>query len=395
MATFEAQVEGLTSLAIDGSSAPTNIELTQFLTDGAKEVINQLPGHLLPLCAASQSFTSGTADTLNTGKILNVFRSDGDINQPCRKIPAKQKGRVSDPEEMSYATITDPVFFIDNNSLDVLPSGGSCSYSEVQYPSVNYSDSSIGSTSLTTVTATAADPTVFTKSSHGLSTGDVVELSGFQDMTEINGMTGTVTKLDANTFEVNGISADPAETRGGTVTKLGGFPDEAEHLVVLYGAVKSIQNVLGSRSANSDITIAIGLIKTAVDQAATAAGSFLASTGSVFGDTDTFLTSDSQLTRVKAALDAYGAQANEDIELVTSALNIAKTEISRAQMHLSEWTSIGDMRVKEIIAALSEAQGYANEVQSRLAVDNAQYGWYEKQQAKLQSDYEKGLQALG
>ena len=411
MATFEAQVEGLTSLSISGSTAPTNIELTQFLTDGAKEVINQLPGHLLPLCAASQSFTSGTADTLNTGKILNVFRNDGDINQPCRKIPAKQKGRVSDPEDMAYATITDPVFFIDNNTLDVLPSGGSCSYSEVQYPSVNYSDSSIGSTSLTTVTATAADPTVFTKSSHGLSTGDVVELSGFQDMTEINGMTGTVTKLDANTFEVNGISADPAETRGGTVTKLGGFPDEAEYLVVLYGAVKSLQNVLGSRSINTDITTAIGAIKTAVDQAATAAGSFLASTGSVFGDTDTFLTSDSQLTRVKAALDiaedvihedtpsattdAYGAQANEEIELVTSALNIAKTEISRAQMHLSEWTSIGDMRVKEVNAALSEARGYADEVQSRLQVDSAQYGWYEKQQAKLQSDYEKGLQALG
>ena len=412
MATFEAQVEGLTSLSISGSTAPTNIELTQFLTDGAKEVINQLPGHLLPLCAASQSFTSGTADTLNTGKILNVFRNDGDINQPCRKIPAKQKGRVSDPEEMAYATITDPVFFIDNNSLDVLPSGGSCSYSEVQYPSVNYSDSSIGSTSLTVVTATAADPTVFTKSSHGLSTGDVVELSGFQDMTEINGMTGTVTKLDANTFEVNGISADPAETRGGTVTKLGGFPDEAEHLVVLYGAVKSLQNVLGSRSINTDITTAIGAIKTAVDQAATAAGKFLTvDSDSVFGDESTFLTNDSQLTRVKAALDdaedvinadepstttdAYGAQANEDIELVTSALNIAKTEISRAQMHLSEWTSIGDMRVKEVNAALSEARGYADEVQSRLQVDNAQYGWYEKQQAKLQSDYEKGLQALG
>jgi len=412
MATFEAQVEGLTSLSISGSTAPTNIELTQFLTDGAKEVINQLPGHLLPLCAASQSFTSGTADTLNTGKILNVFRNDGDINQPCRKIPAKQKGRVSDPEEMAYATITDPVFFIDNNSLDVLPSGGSCSYSEVQYPSVNYSDSSIGSTSLTVVTATAADPTVFTKSSHGLSTGDVVELSGFQDMTEINGMTGTVTKLDANTFEVNGISADPAETRGGTVTKLGGFPDEAEHLVVLYGAVKSLQNVLGSRSINTDITTAIGAIKTAVDQAATAAGKFLTvDSDSVFGDESTFLTNDSQLTRVKAALDdaedvinadepstttdAYGAQANEDIELVTSALNIAKTEISRAQMHLSEWTSIGDMRVKEVNAALSEARGYADEVQSRLQVDSAQYGWYEKQQAKLQSDYEKGLQALG
>ena len=334
MATFEAQVEGLTSLAIDGSSSPTQDELTQFLTDGAKEIINNLPGHLLPLCSSSNTFTSGSAETLVTGKILNVFRNDGDINQPCRKIPAKQKGKVSDPEDMAYATITDPVFFIDNNTLDVLPSGGSCSYSAVAYPSVAYSASAITA-----------------------------------------------------------------------------FPNEAEHLVVLYGAIKSLQNVLGSKSANSDILTAIGLIKTAVDQAATAAGSFLAATGSVFGDSDTFLTSDSQLTRVKAALDdaedvingdepsattdAYGAQAGEDIELVSSALNIAKTEISRAQMHLSEWTAIGDMRVKEVNAALSEAQGYANEVQSRLSVDNAQYGWYEKQQAKLQADYEKGLQALG
>ena len=327
---------GLTDLTISSSGTnPTEAQLTQFLTDGAKEIINNLPGHLLPLCASSNTFTSGSAETLVTGKILNVFRNDGDINQPCRKIPAKQKGKVSDPEDMAYATITDPVFFIDNNALDVLPSGGSCSYSAVAYPSVAYSASAITA-----------------------------------------------------------------------------FPNEAEHLVVLYGAIKSLQNVLGSKSANSDILTAIGLIKTAVDQAATAAGKFLtADSDSVFGDESTFLTNDSQLTRVKAALDdaedvingdepsattdAYGAQASEDIELVSSALNIAKTEISRAQMHLSEWTAIGDMRVKEVNAALSEAQGYANEVQSRLSVDNAQYGWYEKQQAKLQADYEKGLQALG
>ena len=336
MASFQTQVMGLTDLTISSSGTnPTEAQLTQFLTDGAKEIINNLPGHLLPLCASSNTFTSGSAETLVTGKILNVFRNDGDINQPCRKIPAKQKGKVSDPEDMAYATITDPVFFIDNNALDVLPSGGSCSYSAVAYPSVAYSASAITA-----------------------------------------------------------------------------FPNEAEHLVVLYGAVKSLQNVLGSKSANSDIVTAIGLIKTAVDQAATAAGKFLtADSDSVFGDESTFLTNDSQLTRVKAALDdaedvidgdepsattdAYGAQASEDIELVSSALNIAKTEISRAQMHLSEWTAIGDMRVKEVNAALSEAQGYANEVQSRLSVDNAQYGWYEKQQAKLQADYEKGLQALG
>ena len=73
---------------------------------------------------------------------------------------------------------------------------------------------------LTGVTATAADPTVFTKSSHGLIDGDVVKLYGFTEMSEINGMTGTVNQLNSNTFEINGVSADNAETTGGTVEKL-------------------------------------------------------------------------------------------------------------------------------------------------------------------------------
>ena len=339
MATFEVQVEGLTSLALDGSSSPTQSELTQFLTDGAKEVINNLPPSLLPLCSADVSFTSGSASTLNTGKVLNVFRNDGDIKQPCRRISARDKGRVKDKDDMNHATITDPVYYIDNNGLDVLPDGGSCTYSEVQYPAVAYGDSAIAV-----------------------------------------------------------------------------FPDEAEHLVVLYGAVKSLQNLLSRITANTDITTAIGLIKTAVDQAATAAGKFLtADSDSVFGDESTFLTNDSQLARVKDALDnaekiiddgansptgnsagdaATYLYTDEDIELLNGAISIASIEINRAKTHLAEWTSIGDMRVKEINAALSEAQGYASEVQSRLAVDSAQYSWYEKQQAKLQADYDKGIQAL-
>jgi len=179
MATFEEQVEGLTSLSLDGSSAPTQTELTQFLTDGAKEVINVLPANLIDLCAASQSFTSGTADTLKTGKVLRVFRSDGDIKQPCRKVDAMQKGRFSDNEDMNYATVTDPVYYIENNSLDILPVGGSATYSEVQYPAVAFGDSAIAV-----------------------------------------------------------------------------FPDEAEYLVPLYAAVKSLQNAMGNKTSDlpSDIT---------------------------------------------------------------------------------------------------------------------------------------------
>ena len=78
---------------------------------------------------------------------------------------------------------------------------------------------------LTDVTATAADHTVFTKADHGLVDGDVVKLYDFTQMTEINGMTGTVNQTSSSEFEVNGVSADPAETSvdpdlGGTVEKL-------------------------------------------------------------------------------------------------------------------------------------------------------------------------------
>jgi len=335
VATFQAQVIALTGINISSSSTnPTEAQLTQYLTDGAKEVINHLPKHLLPLCSSEQSFTSGTPNTLNTGKVLNVFRSDGDIKQPCRQIDSSYKGRVLDSDDMDYASVTDPVYYIENNTMDVIPSIGSVTYSEVQHPAVAYSDSNISI-----------------------------------------------------------------------------FPDEAEYLVPLYASVKSLQSLLANKSGNTDIASAFALLKAAVDQAETAADKFeLTDQESVFGDEDTFLTASSQLARVKSALDdaedvinadepssstdAYGAQANEDIELVSSAINIAQSEIKRAQVHLQEWVAIGDMRVKEVNVALSEADGYAKEIQSRLAVDSTEYSWYEKQQAKLQSDYDRGLSLL-
>ena len=104
MATFEAQVEGLTSLSIDGSSAPTQTELTQFLTDGAKEIINILPADKLDWCSSQSTFTSvmpgSEAETLNTGKVLRVYRNDGDYDRPCRRLTQAQKGYVIDPDEM-------------------------------------------------------------------------------------------------------------------------------------------------------------------------------------------------------------------------------------------------------------------------------------------------------
>ena len=141
MATFKVQIEDMVGSVGDDTA------LTSWLTDGAKEIINIMPEPELSLVSAQQTFTSAAvgseAETLNTGKISHVFRNDGDIDQPCRPIQALFKGRASDPYDMQYASVTDPVFYIENNKLNALPDGGSCKYSEVQYPAVANTDSAI------------------------------------------------------------------------------------------------------------------------------------------------------------------------------------------------------------------------------------------------------------
>ena len=339
MATFEAQVEGLTGLGIDGSSAPTQSELSQFLTDGAKEILNTLPRSKQSLFTTANDLNGSSQSlTLLGSEVFSVTRDDGTINQPCRKVPAELNGRIRDADDMMAATTTDPAYYVTNNVLVVVPSPTNDQNAHVHtlnYPTVAFGDSTIAK-----------------------------------------------------------------------------FPDDAEYLVPIYGAIKSLQNSLGALSlSNTDVTDALTAIGNALTDAKNAVDKFEnADSESVFADESTFLTNDSQLTRVKDALDAaenvvnnnqpsadtdaFGAQANEDIELVTSALNISSAEIRRAQTHLAEWNAIGDMRVKEINAALAEARGHAEEIQARLSVDLSRYSKYEKQQAKLQADYDKGIQAL-
>ena len=337
MATFEAQVEGLTSLSIDGSSAPTQTELTQFLTDGAKEILTSLPDSKKQLFTTSSELNGSSVNyTVAGSEVFAVTRDDGTINQPCRKIPARLSGRARDSDDMMAASVTDPVYYISNNLLSVFPEPSNSNNAHVQalaYPAVAFGDSSVAR-----------------------------------------------------------------------------FPDEAEYLIPLYASVKSLQNSMAAKASNSDITTALAAMKAAIEAAEASIDTMEASASSVFGDSDTFTAASSQLTRVKAAIDnaedvinsnqpsattdAYGALAAEDTELVQSALAIANTEIQRAQMHLSEWTAIGDMRVKEVNASLAEAQAYGSEIQSRFSIITTEYSWMEKQQAKLQADYDKGIQIV-
>ena len=549
MASFQTQVMGLTDLNISSSGTnPTEAQLTQFLTDGSKEIINTLPPNLLDWCASQKTFTSvmpgSEAETMNTGKILRVYRNDGDFDRVCRRIRADEKGYANDPDEMGYASVTDPVFYTENNQLNALPEAGSCKYDEVQYPAVAYSDDAIAifpdeAEYLVVLygAVKSLQNVLGSKSSNSDITTALAAIKAELDETQ-----GVCDKIDADLVlakaEVVLAKAEAAELATQTdnssdfATALTAINTELDKVddviveastefdkvdeVIIEGSVELDKSTalldLGETDSEAQVNTALVLLLAAVAQAETAADEF---DNTVFGDEDTFLTASSQLTRVKAAVDnaedvinsdqpssttdAYGALAAEDTEIVTSALSIAASEISRAQAHLSEWTAIGDMRVKEVNTALAEADGqvkviqahisqasakraesqsrlsagnaylqeatsivsqgnayiaeatayisqaqgyasevssragfssaktqaiqghistaqayvltaqgfgseiqsktaiaqaYGSEIQSRLAVDSAHYSWYEKQQAKLQADYEGGIKKL-
>ncbi len=415
MATFSAQVVDLVGTFSDETA------LDSFITEGANEVINAMPRSMQERVAEETSFTNTT--TSEGSKVLHVLRNDGTIDQPCRKVPARNRGRIQDSSDMQYATATDPAYYVQDALVTIFPTGTG---KLVSIPTYNQG-SALDASSLSTITnfpneaeylvtlyaaikalqqnmsgmmtLTAIDTTALgaittelnkaddiINTAHGKIGDFYTSIGDIDDTTELWDNTNkrfTVVR-DALVYAANLIDGNKPDAAY----------DVAQNLLDVNAAFDGIQAHLADGEAiltndptSGDIATALTAMKNAIEAAEATFDKMEDSASSVFGDSDTFTAASSQLTRVKAAIDnaedvinsnqpsaatdAYGAQSNEDIELVTSALNIAQTEIQRAQMHLSEWTSIGDMRVKQINASLSEAQAYGGEIQARLSYASA------------------------
>ena len=132
MATFEAQVEALTSLAIDSSSTPTQNELSQFLKDGVMDVTSK---HLAIRPQDVHMFTKVTSETtsndslsVNGSKIVSVVRESGTNNdwRSCREIPIGFQSNVTDTNSLHYASKYNPAYMVaDTNKISVFPAPGS------------------------------------------------------------------------------------------------------------------------------------------------------------------------------------------------------------------------------------------------------------------------------
>ena len=185
--SFKDQVDALT-----GFGTTENDALSDWLTAGARLVLNAMPIHKLERVISDESTDFGDGGLDVEGKrIVEVFRKDGANTteslryfHPARKIGVKMKGRATDSSYMEYASTTDPAYYIDEKKLFVLPAMGS----GVDYANVSYIDTSI-----------------------------------------------TVLHGD---------------------TSIDNFPDEAEYAVVLYAARQALERKVSNANADEDVELA-------------------------------------------------------------------------------------------------------------------------------------------
>ena len=132
MATFEERVEGISGLAISGSSGPTQDELTEFLKDGVIEVTERVvalkPQESIYFQRESATYGTNGLD-LGGAKVISIVRennadgsSDGTTAwRECRQVSPAKQSRVVDSTSLEYATKYNPVYIMADGGINVYP----------------------------------------------------------------------------------------------------------------------------------------------------------------------------------------------------------------------------------------------------------------------------------
>jgi hypothetical protein len=148
MAAFKTQIQDIIGDFDD------DVAINQFLTDGAKELINMMPPELKEKCTAETTLNNSatTMDMDGVGEILYVNRLSADSGGsriPCRKVPSMYGELSNDSNSLYKASVTDPVYWILSSSdatiLNVIPTptaNQTAIVYHVAYPSITGSDDS-------------------------------------------------------------------------------------------------------------------------------------------------------------------------------------------------------------------------------------------------------------
>jgi hypothetical protein len=340
---------------------------------------------------------------------------------------------------MEFATSSDPVYYLENKRIYTLPASASSNDSKLIKINEDFTIN-IATDTIDNFPKEATNAVVLYASRNA-----VMRL--MNDLQTNNDITTAFTATNTELDETQAV-CDLLNTRVDTaITNISNAATE-------IGLAKTEAAEITSQTDNGGgFATALTALSAAVDKIQAASGD-----PALFGDEDIYTTGVG-FTKVKDALDnatnlinnnqpsattdAFGAQAEEDVELVQSALNIAQTEQNRARIHLEEFmTSINGLKaeidgynqevnaratftsakgqavqayintasayINEASANLAVASGYGNEItakinisnaylseaNSRLNRDQAKYQWYTQQYEMLDAKFQESLQLI-
>ena len=123
---FAARIHALTGFDADNTGDTETGDdfdesAAQWMTDAAREVISILPLELKMKCATTTTLNNSTTtmDMDSSGDILFVTRlsaDSGGYQVTCREVPPAYGGLTTDSSSLYYASVTDPVYWIDANT---------------------------------------------------------------------------------------------------------------------------------------------------------------------------------------------------------------------------------------------------------------------------------------
>jgi hypothetical protein len=310
MATFSAQVVDLVGAFSDETA------LDSFITEGANEVINAMPRSVMERVAKETAVVDGTTPS-EGHKILHVLRNDGTIDQPCRLVLARDRGRIQDSSDMHFATTSDPAYYIQDGKINIFPNGNGLMVSMPTYSQVG-------------------------------SGGNRIDASSAESITY--------------------------------------FPDEYEYLVILYAAIKALQQNMASKSSSLPGDIALPAIPTllgittvsytdATNEDALVDLITVPAKIDVSANAPNF-TKPSVSTSIGQATTAL---QNEDIELMGSAVQKIQSELATVNAHFAneqaefnKESSIYQMEFQEEVTRVNqELQAEIEKFRARLSVSQS------------------------
>ena len=388
---------------------------TQWLTDGAKEVITYMSPELLADCVTIAELNNSTTSLTSVAdtyyRIVSVTRKDGIRYRQAREIPGIEggftatDGRASDPDDLLYyGTKSDPVYWKYNDTLFVYPVPTATELAKVQhisFPTVAYGDTAIANFPAEAerlVVLYAAIKALQYQLSE-IYNGDENPFDDVQD---------SINDGVAEAASATGSLGDAAENYSGAKTILDTISWDAEgdtggyDYTDIIAAISTITgkitelgtlNLAASEGPLSDAANMLDRIGTPNDDNT---GGYLESEDTELANT-AISTAQGYIAEASTTVSEFSANVsaiNSALQAAQAASSTASTYIQSKIAEVGSLVQIAGGYVSAAQGNLATAQTYFQEAQTLTQYHTTRYNWYKDQMQLLTADYARGVASI-